>query len=204
MIKVIRNITRLYHNRNDAELVSAPTGAAASIIAGKTHHRNLAIPTGKAFNDLPKNLTISNALRILAMTRSLRNCRCVLKDEHSMDGLQMWAHIPHRREELRNHHEIDNTDVVEEYEDNQNVDDSNIHQHLATPLPIVPPCVAERPFGGYPFFTRGVITISCHQFVRHHASTMIRLVAKARAKHWEKLPSRILLTPHQVHRFSQL
>ena len=152
MIKVIRNITRLYYNRNDAELVSAPTGAAASIIAGKTHHRNLAIPTGKAFNDLPKNLTISNASRILAMTRSLRNCRCVLKDEHSMDGLQMWAHIRHCHEELRNHHEIDNTDVVEEYEDNQNVDDSNIHQHLATPLPIVPPCVAERPFGGYPFF----------------------------------------------------
>ena len=46
IIKIIRNITRLYHNRNDADLVSAPTGAAASIIGGKTHHRNLSIPAG--------------------------------------------------------------------------------------------------------------------------------------------------------------
>ena len=152
MIKVIRNITRLYYNRNNAELVSAPTGAAASIIAGKTHHRNLAIPTGKAFNDLPKNVTITNASRILAMTRSLRNCNCVLKDEHSMDGTQMWAHVRQRHEELRQHHEIDDTDVVEESDENQNMDDSGSHEHVITPLPVVPPCIAERPFGGYPFF----------------------------------------------------
>ena len=152
MIKVIRNITRLYYNRNNAELVSAPTGAAASIIAGKTHHRNLAIPTGKAFNDLPKNVTITNASRILAMTRSLRNCNCVLKDEHSMDGTQMWAHVRQRYEELRQHHEIDDTDVVKESNENQNMDDSGRHEHVITPLPVVPPCIVERPFGGYPFF----------------------------------------------------
>ena len=42
----LRNMTRMIHNTNHADIASVPTGAAASIINGATHCRSAFIPTG--------------------------------------------------------------------------------------------------------------------------------------------------------------
>ena len=153
IIKIIRNITRLYHNRNDADLVSAPTGAAASIIGGKTHHRNLSIPAGgKQFNALPKNLPTTNGSKILALATTLRKSTCVLNDEHSMDGNTMWGHIRHRHEELRKHHEIDGHTDNTNSNEHTHVNSDNSLEDVQNHLPTLPTHIASRPFGGYQFF----------------------------------------------------
>ena len=46
-LKTIRNITRQLTNSNNADMVSAPTGYAASLIYGTTHCTYNSIPVGK-------------------------------------------------------------------------------------------------------------------------------------------------------------
>ena len=50
MIKTLQNITRNLKQSNEFDAASAPTGCAASLFGGKTHHRLFSLPGG------PQNL----------------------------------------------------------------------------------------------------------------------------------------------------
>ena len=87
----LRNMTRLLHNSNSADLASAPTGAAASLINGKTHSRCSSIPIGAAFQKPPTNLNISDPVKLRAMRLAMALVITQVMDEHSMYGRSKWA-----------------------------------------------------------------------------------------------------------------
>lgn len=136
--KTLRNITRKIYGRNSADMASAPTGCAASLIGGSTHCRCSNIPTGRKFMKAPTNMTTSDATVIQATRLSMSKVIARFKDEHSMDGRPTWAWMKHRHEELRRP-----MDVLD--------DDGNIVGQDETGNSLLTPDVYMRPWGGIPF-----------------------------------------------------
>ena len=106
----LRNMTRMIHKTNNADIASAPTGAAASIINGATHCRSAFIPTGKAFQKSPTNVNINDPNKIIALCNLMSALRTKIMDEDSMSGRNMWAWQKHRAEEFRQPKQLRNDD----------------------------------------------------------------------------------------------
>ena len=64
----------------------APTGCAASLINGTTHHQLFNIPTGRKFHMIPKDWKEKNAFAIIAKNTYWKDIFTLLMDEDSMAG----------------------------------------------------------------------------------------------------------------------
>ena len=72
-------------------LICAPTGCAASLINGQTHHKLSNIPVGKKFTKQPVGWTETNASVISAKFQYWSTIFTLLMDEDSMAGRPFWA-----------------------------------------------------------------------------------------------------------------
>ena len=99
--KTLQNITRNIFQSNDRDGGSAPTGCAASLFGGKTHHRAFSMPNGKKLNKVPSNLKISNDSQILSWIKIWSSFFTYIMDEDSMSPTQFWAWFQHRASEAR-------------------------------------------------------------------------------------------------------
>ena len=79
----------------------APTGCAASLINGTTHHQLFNIPIGKKFHLSPTDWNEKNASLILDKHKYWKNVFTLLMDEDSMVGRPFWGWFKHRLEEFR-------------------------------------------------------------------------------------------------------
>ncbi len=136
--KTLRNITRKIHGRNSADMASAPTGCAASLIGGSTHCRCSHIPTGRKFKQIPTNMTTSDSTVMRATRLSMSKVVSRFMDEHSMDGRPTWAWLKHRHEELRRPSEVLDTEAP-----------TLVQEVIADNL--LDPDVYMRPWGGIAF-----------------------------------------------------
>ena len=101
VINTLRNITRLLHGTNGADMASAPTGCSASIINGATHYRVCNIPTGKEFKGAPTAFPVNNARKLQSTRNVMSKVVTRLIDEHSMMSRSMLTWLCHRSKELR-------------------------------------------------------------------------------------------------------
>ena len=85
-ILTMRNITRNIEGRNSADLATAPTGCAASLISGQTTYRASNVPCGPALQMAPSNTANMDANRLKVMRHVHNGIVLHTKDEHSMDG----------------------------------------------------------------------------------------------------------------------
>jgi hypothetical protein len=145
ILKTLRNITRIIMKSNRAELTSAPTGVAGSLINASTHCRVASIPTGKEVNKPPYKISSTNYQQVMSLSISHLHIFTRLMDEHSMMGRRQFAWMKHRMEELRRPFPL---------VDNKGEDVFKDHQH---PLD---KALYERPFGGIPFI------MSCGDFAQ--------------------------------------
>jgi len=145
ILKTLRNITRVIMNSNCAELTSAPTGVAGSLINASTHCRVASLPTGKEVTKPPYKIKSTNYQQIMSLAISHQSIFTRLMDEHSMMGRKQFAWMKHRMEELRRPCPL---------VDNNGEDAFPNHQH---PLDRV---LYERHFGGIPFI------MSCGDFAQ--------------------------------------
>jgi hypothetical protein len=136
MLKTMRNIVRSVKRNNYAELTSAPTGVAASLIDATTHCRSCYLPTGKDFSKVPIQISATKSNSILHLKRHHQQLFLRAFDEHSMTGRKSFAWLKHRLEELRRPQET--------YDTAGNAIEISNHHPL-------PPDVYNRPFGGVPF-----------------------------------------------------
>ncbi|EJK71700.1 hypothetical protein THAOC_06835 [Thalassiosira oceanica] len=82
--------------RNTADIATAPTGCAASLIHGSTHHSMFKIPTKKAnLSKPPSQRTSSNAEETRAHHSRMSNATFFVRDEHSMVSTEVEAWIEH-------------------------------------------------------------------------------------------------------------
>ena len=86
VILTLRNIVRNIHQRNSADLATAPTGCAAAHIHGSTNTRSYSIPIGEEAKKPPKNLSSSNKKKLEELSKLHRKVTAYLDDEHSMDS----------------------------------------------------------------------------------------------------------------------
>ena len=93
--KTLQNITRNIFQSNDRDGGSAPTGCAASLFGGKTHHRAFSMPTGKKLNKMPSNIDISNDALILSWKKIWSAYFTYIMDEDSMSPTPFWAWFEH-------------------------------------------------------------------------------------------------------------
>ena len=100
-ILTIQNMTRVINNTNTADMSSAPTGCAASLIHASTNCRVGYIPTGDKFYKAPSNALMSNHEELMASRKSYCSVITRIIDEHSMMGRPDYAWYKHRNEELR-------------------------------------------------------------------------------------------------------
>ena len=132
----IRNIDiRLFPN-SICYSSCAPTGCAASLINGQTHHKLFNIPVGKKFMKQPVGWTETNASVISAKFKYWSTIFTLLMDEDSMAGRPFWAWFKQRIEEFRKV----NIKIDDEY---------NVHtmNHKLTH-----PKLSTRIYGGIPAF----------------------------------------------------
>ena len=97
VILTIRNIVRTICGRNTADIATAPTGCAASLINGSTHHSIFKIPTKK--KDLQKSPFVrasSNVRDTRAFNHRLSIANTFIRDEHSMVSAEIEAWIEHQ------------------------------------------------------------------------------------------------------------
>ena len=106
VLLTMRNITRLLHGRNSADLASAPTGCAAALIGGSTHCRSCSIPTSAKFQNPPTDIVTTDANRLRALKTTMCQVVSRFMDEHSMSGRAFWAWLRHRHEELRRQRQV--------------------------------------------------------------------------------------------------
>lgn len=99
--KTLQNITRNIFQSNDRDGGSAPTGCAASLFGGKTHHRSYCMPTGRKLNQVPSNMTTKNDSQILSWKKIWSAYFTYIMDEDSMSPTQFWAWFEHRSSEAR-------------------------------------------------------------------------------------------------------
>ena len=97
----LRNMTRVIYNTNAADMASAPTGCAASLIHGSTNFRVGFITTGDKFYKAPTNAQMNNHEQLLATRLSYCSVKTRLVDEHSIMGQPDHAWYKHRNEEFR-------------------------------------------------------------------------------------------------------
>jgi hypothetical protein len=96
----LRNMTRVIYNTNAADMASAPTGCAASLIHGSTNFRVGFIPTGDKFYKAPTNAQINNHEQLMANGLSYCSVKKRLVDEHSMMGWPDHVWYKHRNKEF--------------------------------------------------------------------------------------------------------
>ena len=94
-------MTRVIYNTNTADMASAPTGCAASLIHGSTNCRVGFVPTGDKFYKAPSNAQMRNHEQLMANRVSYCSVKTRLVDEHSMMGRPDHAWYKHRNEEFR-------------------------------------------------------------------------------------------------------
>ena len=142
VIMCLRNIARRIKNSNLADLTSAPTGAASFLISAPTHYRLYSLPTGKKdFKDAPKNLGVTDALRVLEMHMRASEADVVLMDEDSMVSCELLVHLEHRHAELRRGAPASVRRARPPGDDHYDI----------RPLQQVPADIAARPWGGFRF-----------------------------------------------------
>lgn len=145
ILKTLRNITRAIMKSNLAELTSAPTGVAGSLINASTHCRVASIPTGKAVTKPPSKIAATNYQQVLSLAKSHQSIFSRFMDEHSMMGRKQFAWMKHRMEEFRRPFPlVDNNGQEVLYESDHPLEKS----------------LYDRPFGGIPFI------MSCGDFAQ--------------------------------------
>jgi hypothetical protein len=145
ILKTLRNISRVIMKSNKAELTSAPTGVAGSLINASTHCRVASIPTGKEASKPPSKIRTTNYQQVMSLAIGHQSIFTRLMDEHSMMGRKQFGWMKHRMEELRRPFPLldDNgEEVISE------------HNHP------IERAVYERHFGGIPF------VMSCGDFAQ--------------------------------------
>ena len=115
VIMTTRNITIAVERRNSAEMASAPTGCAASLIRAKTNCRCCNLPAGPTINMKPHDSKSNNARQTQALRLVLSAVVYRQMDEHSMNGRTHWGWLEHRHKEHRiiAHVLDDNMNVVQ-------------------------------------------------------------------------------------------
>lgn len=102
VIMTKRNITIAIEGRNSADMASAPTGCATSLIRAKTNCRACNLPpSGNALRKKPHDSTTRNARITQALRHVLSKVVLRQMDEHSMNGKDHWAWLEHRHAEHR-------------------------------------------------------------------------------------------------------
>ena len=101
VILTMRNITRKIEGRNSADMATAPTGCAASLIHGQTTYRASNLPCGPALQVAPSNSANLGANQLKVMRHVHSGIVLRTKDEHSMDGRALWGWLEHRTREFR-------------------------------------------------------------------------------------------------------
>jgi PIF1 helicase. len=145
ILKTLRNITRAIMKSNLAELTSAPTGVAGSLINASTHCCVASIPTGKAVTKPPSKIAATNYQQLLSLAKSHQSIFSRFMDEHSMMGRKQFAWMKHRMEEFRRPFPlVDNNGQEVLYESDHPLEKS----------------LYDRPFGGIPFI------MSCGDFAQ--------------------------------------
>jgi PIF1 helicase. len=145
ILKTLRNISRKVMNSNSAEITSAPTGVAGSLINASTHCRVASLPTGKEVSKCPYKMKTTKYQQVMSLAVSHQSIFTRLMDEHSMMGRKQFAWMKHRMEELRRPLSLVNDHGEEMFTEENH------------PLP---QCIYERPFGGIPFI------MSCGDFAQ--------------------------------------
>ena len=97
----IRNIDINLNPMHLSYTCCAPTGCAASLINGTTHHTLFNLPLGKCFFSSPTDWNEKNASSIIAKHKYWKNIFTLLMDEDSMAGRPFWGWFKHRLEEFR-------------------------------------------------------------------------------------------------------
>ena len=97
----IRNIDINLNPMFLSYICCVPTGCAASLINGTTHHQLFNIPTGKYFYKPPKDWKEKKSSSIITKHGYWKNIFTLLVDEDNMAGRPFWGWFKHRLEELR-------------------------------------------------------------------------------------------------------
>lgn len=100
ILKTLWNITRAIMKFNNAELTSAPTGVAGSLINASTHCRVASLPTGKDASKLPCKVKTTNYEQVMSLAISHQSIFTRLMDENSMMGRKQFGWMKHQMEEL--------------------------------------------------------------------------------------------------------
>ena len=101
VIMTTRNITIAVENRNSADMASAPTGCAASLIRAKTNCRSCNLPAGPTIHKKPHHSTAKGTRTTQALRRVMSAVVYRQMDEHSMNGRVHWGWLEYRHAEHR-------------------------------------------------------------------------------------------------------
>ena len=133
--KTLQNITRNIFQSNDRDGGSAPTGCAAFLFGGKTHHRAVSMPTGRKLNQVPSDIDISNDAQILSWKKVWSAYFTYIMDEDSMLPTSFWAWFEHRASEGRSKSSVLCADKG-----------SVVHEEISD----LCPAIYDRDWGGIP------------------------------------------------------